>query len=64
MSQRGTVINRKKILKELKSEIEPEKRNVTFSLPKALVERFSNDCKENDLTLNKVVQKLIEDYME
>ncbi len=56
-------INRKKILQELREEKDPEKRNVTFSLPKELIKQFNSDCKKNNLTMNKVVQKLIEDYL-
>ncbi len=63
MANKSRSVNRKKILSELKSEQEAERKNVTFSLPKGLLDQFKKDCVKNSLTMNKVVQKLIEDYM-
>ena len=63
MAKPGKTVDRKKILRELKGDPEQERRNITFSLPKDLVERFKVDCQKNELTMNRVIQKLIEDYM-
>lgn len=63
MANKSRSVNRKKILNELKGDQEPERKNVTFSLPKSLLDGFKKDCEKNSLTMNKVVQKLIEDYM-
>jgi predicted DNA binding CopG/RHH family protein len=59
----GSVV-RDKILRELKSEYDSgEKRNITFSLPDKLLKEFKKDCDKQGLKMNRVVQKLMEDFL-
>lgn len=57
-------VDRDKILRELKSEYDSgEKRNITFSLPDKLLKEFKKDCDKQGLKMNRVVQKLMEDFL-
>jgi hypothetical protein len=57
-------VDRDKILRELKSEYDSgDKRNITFSLPDKLLKEFKKDCDKQSLKMNRVVQKLMEDYL-
>ena len=64
MAKSPKTVDRKRVLKALKTDPDSDKQNVTFSLPKSLVSSFKKDCQKHGLTMNKVVQKLIEDYVE
>ncbi len=57
-------VDRDKILRELKSEYDSgDKRNITFSLPDKLLKEFKKDCDKQGLKMNRVVQKLMEDFL-
>jgi hypothetical protein len=63
MAKHQTAINREKIIRELKAEAVADRKNVTFSLPVKLLNQFSDDCEKHKFKMNKVIQKLIEDYL-
>ena len=50
-----------RILERASSE---EKRNVTFRLPSELIEEFKESCEDNDLTMNRVIEEMIREYLE
>ena len=54
---------KKQIIKELKTPQVEMKRNITFSLDEDLISKFKSECKKNDLTMNKVVEKLISEFI-
>ena len=54
---------KKQIVKELKENQDDGKRNITFSLPIDLIDHFKSDCKRNNLTMNRVVEKLIAEFL-
>jgi predicted DNA binding CopG/RHH family protein len=64
MEQPHGSVDREKILRELKSDYDSgDKRNITFSLPEKLLKDFKKDCDKQGLKMNRVVQKLIEDFL-
>lgn len=64
MEQPQGSVDREKILRELKSDYDSsDKRNITFSLPDKLLKDFKKDCDKQGLKMNRVVQKLIEDFL-
>jgi predicted DNA binding CopG/RHH family protein len=64
MEQGQSSVDRAKILRELKSAYDgSDKRNITFALPEKLLKAFKKDCDKQGLKMNKVVQKLMEDYL-
>jgi len=57
-------VDRGKVLRELKSKYDSgDKRNITFSLPEKLLKVFKKDCDKQGLKMNRVVQKLMEDFL-
>ncbi len=60
MKKAKSPISRKAIFADLKKV---NKRNITFSLNEDLIKEFKNLCIENDVSMNEVVEKLIESFL-
>lgn len=58
MAQNKT--KRSKILEKVRTE---EKKQQLFVLPVDLIEQFKNDCKREGVTMSKVLEALIREYM-
>lgn len=57
-------VDRVSILKALTGHYTGEaKRNITFSLPERLINEFKEDCDENGVKMNQVVQIMLDNYL-
>lgn len=59
----GTDVNGKKILKELEKE-KNDRKKVSLYLSGALYKRFVDSCDDNDASASKVMEKLMEQFLE
>ena len=55
--------SKEQIIKELKQKPEDTRRNITFSIEEEVISRFKEECQENGLTMNKVVEKLMAEFI-
>jgi uncharacterized protein (DUF4415 family) len=55
--------SKKQIIKELKEKEDDGKRNITFSLDSEVIKAFKDECKNHGLTMNKVVEKLMIEFV-
>jgi hypothetical protein len=66
MAQKKTIIRKSEIDRRIAAKNGPERSNITFSLPKDLIEAFKRSVKANKgikgLTMNRVVEELIRVY--
>lgn len=51
------------IMQELRRELIESKRNITFSIDIDLLESFKKECKINKVSMNKVIEKLIQEFL-
>lgn len=56
-------LDKKKIIEDLLKDREI-KRNITFSFPESLLNKFKKECEKHDLKMNHVIEKLIQDFIE
>lgn len=54
---------KKQIIKELQKEVGEAKRNITFSLDSRLLSDFKGECSKHGLPMNKVIEKLIAEFL-
>jgi hypothetical protein len=59
-------VDKKKIIKDLrdKKQKKPVKKNITFRFYDDLIEDFKADCEKEGFSMNSVIEKLIEDFIE
>jgi metal-responsive CopG/Arc/MetJ family transcriptional regulator len=61
MAQRKTTVDKSEIKKRVRAK--KAKRNITFSLPEDLLEKFSASVEKDKLTMTDVVEQLIKSYL-
>lgn len=61
--QKKITISKSRIIRELKLKEDSGRRNITFSIDEGVIDRFKAECKNNGLTMNKVVEKLMIEFI-
>lgn len=56
--------SKKQIIKELKVKPDDGRRNITFSIEEEVISDFKEECKRHGLTMNKVIEKLMREFIE
>ena len=62
MAQNRTAVDKREINKKAKAK-RVDKRNITFSLPSDLLERFSKAVGKEDLTMTDVLEQMLKSYL-
>lgn len=62
MAQNRTAVNRKEIIKKVKSE-RIKKRNITFSLSTDLLEDFSVAVQKDGISMTDIIEQMIKSYL-